>query len=68
MDVYYRDCASSTNKEKICRQVSKEPYVPNIGDGRNQCIDDAKYSQWHRQMEAMQHAVQSQAYRRLSGF
>lgn len=68
MDVYYRGCTVPADKQKICLQVSKEPYVPNIGDGRNQCIDYAKYSQWHRQMEAMQHAVQSQAYRKLSGF
>ena len=66
MNVYYKhDC---DKKEPVCKQVSKVPYAPNIGDARNQVIDYAKYSQWHRQMESMQHAVQSQAYRKLSGF
>jgi hypothetical protein len=54
------NCPSPCDR-KIVFPVSYPPRPP--------CqVDVAQYAQWHRRMEAIQHAVQSQAYRYLSGF
>lgn len=65
--VYYKkDCNECTKPcdcfyKKQNSSTSYPPLPPNQ-------IDLAQYSQWHRRMEAIQHAIQAQVYRHLSGF
>lgn len=67
--IYFkRDCQPSSSCT-LCTPNVHPPFVfPKTCVQYPQCVDQASYSQWHRRLEAMQHAVQSQAFRKTSGF
>ena len=72
--VYYKPEPCNNNERQcICIQPTFTPAPvynnPNL-PWQRQCngIDTATYAQYHRRLEAMQHAMQSHIYRQLSGF
>lgn len=66
--IYYKKDCQSTSSCILCTQNVNPPFLfPKTCVQKPQCIDDASYSQWHRKLESMQHAVQSQAFRKTSG-
>jgi len=72
MDFYKINCAQCTHASStpITPQYTPLPPGTKICNS-NETVDErdpALYALWHRRMEAMQHAVQSQMYRQLSGF
>lgn len=66
--IYFKQDCQASSSCRLCTQNVGRPFVfPKTTVQYPQCVDQASYAQWHRHLEAMQHAVQSQAYRKISG-
>lgn len=73
MEVYYKNNSPPCTACDRDRENKIFPLSPQFQQMSKNLVctanmDIAQYAQWHRRMEAMQHAVQSQVYRHLSGF